>query len=236
MGRKVFISYKYGDEKVAKIKDSYFEEVNGVEQFITRDTRARDYVNILQDLIGKDNVNLGEKDGESLDDFSNEKIETELKKRIKQSSITIVLISKGMKTTDEEENEQWIPWEVSYSLRVVPTEGNSKQMNAVLGIILPDENNNYDWYYRSNPNCNSVTHFTNQLFWIIRVNMFNICEKQIRECNGTKIHISEEPSFIKTVKWSDFNTEFYNFYLDKAIDIRDDYKNNGSYDVKINLK
>lgn len=51
-------------------------------------------------------------------------------------------------------------WEISYSLRTVSTSGNAKQMNAVLGIILPDDTGKYDWYYTSNPNCNSVTHHT----------------------------------------------------------------------------
>lgn len=144
-------------------------------KFNYRKTRARDYVDKLQEKIGADNTNLGEKDGESLEDFSDQQIESTLKKRIRQCSVTIVIISKGMKTNDDEKN-QWIPWEVSYSLRVVPTGGNTKQRNAVLGVVLPDENGNYDWYYTSNPNCNSITHHTNQLFTILKNNMFNIIE------------------------------------------------------------
>lgn len=76
----------------------------------------------MQEKIGSDNINLGKKDGESLEDFSDERIETSLKRKIRQCSITIVIISKGMKTNDDEK-EQWIPWEVSYSLRIVPTGG-----------------------------------------------------------------------------------------------------------------
>ena len=163
MGRKVFVSYKYKDEQVAKLQDAFYEEVNSIMKWNYRRTRVRDYVDYLQEKIGRDHINLGEKDGESLDDFADSTIETSLKKKIAQSSITIVLISKGMKTNEVEKN-QWIPWEVSYSLRTVPTSGNTKQMNAVLGIILPDETNTYDWYYTSNPNCNSVTHHTKQLF------------------------------------------------------------------------
>ena len=79
MGRKVFVSYKYKDELVAKLQDSYYEEVNGNLIWNQRNTRVRDYVNLLQEKIGKDNINLGEKDGESLDDFSDDKIESILK-------------------------------------------------------------------------------------------------------------------------------------------------------------
>ena len=232
MGRKVFVSYKYKDEKVAKLQDAFYEEVNSIMKWNYRRTRVRDYVDYLQEKIGRDHINLGEKDGESLDDFADSTIETSLKKKIAQSSITIVLISKGMKTNEVEKN-QWIPWEVSYSLRTVPTSGNTKQMNAVLGIILPDETNTYDWYYTSNPNCNSVTHHTKQLFKILKNNMFNIKEKEFRECNGSKIHITDEPSFIKTVKWDNFiDGDNYNYYIDKSIEIRN---SDSLYDICINL-
>lgn len=232
MGKKVFVSYKYGDENVAKLQDSYYEEVNYRMIWNRRRTRARDYVDRLQEKIGKDHMNLGEKDGESLENFADSTIETSLKKKIRQSSITIVLISKGMKT-DESESEQWIPWEISYSLRIVPTGGNTKQMNAVLGIVLPDETGTYDWYYTSNPNCNSTTHHTGQLFKILKDNMFNIIETEFRECNGTQIHITDEPSFIKTVRWDSFMyNDNCNHYIEKAIEI----KNAANlYDVHINL-
>lgn len=206
MARKVFVSYKYKDEKVADLKEFYY-----------RKTRVRDYVDRLQEKIGSDNINLGEKDGESLENFSDEKIQTLLKEKIRQCSITIVIISKGMKTNDDEK-EQWIPWEVSYSLRIVPTGGNTKQRNAILGVVLPDEKENYDWYYTSNPMCNCETHHTGQLFKILKDNMFNIREKEFRECYGSRIHTNNEPSFIKTVKWCYFmNGNNYEEYIKKQL-------------------
>jgi hypothetical protein len=233
MARKIFVSYKYKDEKVNDLQSSYFEEIDGKAIFNTRKTRVRDYVNKLQEKIGREHVNLGEKDNEGLDEFSDENIETELKKRIRQCSTTIVLISKGMKVSTIIEKEQWIPWEVSYSLRIVPTGGNTKQMNAVLGIVLPDESGTYEWYYQSNPNCNSITHHTSKTFKILRSNMFNVLKTEFRECNGTKIHITNEPSFIKTVKWHDFmHADMYNFYIDEAIKIKD---KKDLYDYKIKL-
>jgi hypothetical protein len=233
MGRKIFVSYKYKDEKVAKLQELYHEEVDGKMIYNTRNTRVRDYIDKLQEKIGKENMNLGERDGESLEDFSDKQIETLLKQRIRQCSVTIVIISKGMKDSALDENKQWIPWEVSYSLRVVPTEGNTKQMNAVLGVVLPDESGSYEWYYKENPNCNSVTNQTGQLFKILRDNMFNILEKEYRECNGSKIHTKNEPSFIKTVKWDDIMSgNNYDYYINKAVEIKDD---EASYDVHVNL-
>ena len=70
---------------------------------------------------------------------------------------------------------------------------------------------------------------------MLKANMFNIKEKEMRECDGSKIHISDEPSFIKTVKWHDFNGSSYNWYIDKAVEIKDDQVANDSYKMKIKL-
>lgn len=232
MARKVFISYKYADQYVAKLQDSYYELVNGQWIWNTRLTRSRDFVDKLQEKIGRDNINLGERDGESLADFSDRNIETALKSKIRQSSITIVLVSKGMKTSDNE-NAQWMPWEVSYSLRTIPSGGYTKQMNAILGIVLPDETGTYDWYYTSNEDCNCVTHHVGNLFKILRDNTFNILDKEFRECGGRKIYVNDQPSFFKTIKWEDFmNGNNYNKYIELAISIKE---NKADYNVHINL-
>jgi len=222
MARNIFISYKYKDNKVGPLLPYSWA---GTE------TIARYYVDELQKKLKEDDhINLGEKDGESLEDFADSTIQSELKGKIRQSSITIVLISKGMKDPDLPEKDQWVPWEISYSLRTTTVQNQKSLKNAVLGVVLPDENNSYDWYYRSNPSCNSITHFTSQLFNILKSNMFNIKEPTIRECNGSKIS-EGEASYIKTVKWDDFlgSTEFY---IEKAIEIRD---NENLYDIRINI-
>ena len=230
MARKVFVSYKYGDEKVAKLQDSYYELVDGQWRWNKRLTRARDFVDKLQEKIGVEHMNLGEKDGESLADFSDSEIETSLKKRIRQSSVTIVLVSKGMKTSDAE-REQWMPWEISYSLRAVPTGSYTKQMNAILGVVLPDETGSYDWYYTSYGECTCLTHHTGKLFDILKDNTFNILDKKLKECNGKKTYINDEFSFFKTVKWEAF-MNYPNYYMDKAIEIKN---NKSAYNVHINL-
>src|ERR1700744_5225433 len=104
MGRKIFITYKYGDTNVRALPNIFY-------------TKARDYVTALQAKIDKeDHINKGELDGESLDHFEDEAIASSLRNKIYDSSITIVLISPTMKTT-EPERDQWIPWEISYSLK-----------------------------------------------------------------------------------------------------------------------
>ena len=58
-------------------------------------------------------------------------------------------------------------------------------------------------------------------------------EKKFRDCNGLKIYITDEPSFIKTIKWDDFiYMDNYKDYIEKAVEIRD---NEEMYEIEINL-
>jgi hypothetical protein len=211
MGKKIFISYKYADPNVRAI--------TGIAS-----TTVRDYVDILQSKIdNSDHINKGEDDGEDMSSLADTTIASKLGDKIFDSTVTIVFISKGMKENTPE-NDQWIPWEISYSLREQSRQGVNSKTNAMLGVVLPDQFGTYDWYYRHNPDCNSITHFTGQLFSILRENMFNIKNPQTRICNGTTI-TEGEASYIKTVKWDEFLGSI-NWYIEKALEIwrvRDQY-------------
>ena len=211
MGKKIFTSYKYADSNVRALTGIY-------------PTTVRDYVDILQDKIDEtDHINKGEDDGEDMSSLADSTIASKLGDKIFDSTVTIVFISKGMKDNTPEK-DQWIPWEISYSLREQSRQDKNSKTNAILGVVLPDNTGTYDWYYRENPACNSVTHFTNQLFTILRENMFNIKNPQTRICSGTTI-LEGESSFIKTVKWDNF-IENINWYIEKALEIwrvRDQY-------------
>lgn len=231
MGKNIFVSYKYADTLVNSLKKRELAYVNG--EFITRDrlTRVRDYVDELQSILdNEDHINLGEKDGESLKDFSEDYIVSSLKDKIFRSSVTIVMISKGMKEIYSQEKDQWIPWEISYSLKEISRADKTSRMNAVLGIVLPDENNSYEWYYTENIPCNCTTHNTHKIFNILKANMFNMKNPTRSECGGLVINHGEF-SFIKTVKWNEFKI-YPNTYLNKAIEIRE---NNDLYNIKKNI-
>lgn len=211
MGKKIFTSYKYADSNVRAIQG-------------THPTTVRDYVDILQSKIdSSDHINKGEDDGEDMSTLADSTIASKLGDKIFDSTVTIVFISKGMKENTPE-TDQWIPWEISYSLREQSRQGVNSKTNAMLGVVIPDQLGTYDWYYRHNPDCNSITHFTGQLFAILKENMFNIKNPQTRVCNGTTI-TEGEASYIKTVKWDDF-TGSINWYIEKALEIwrvRDQY-------------
>lgn len=231
MGRNIFVSYKYADEQVADLNKKMLKYIGGTFQSVARKTRVRDYVDDLHKYLkDEDHINLGEKDGESLAEFEDSTIETSLKKKIFRSSVTIVMISKGMKEVYIQEKDQWIPWEVAYSLKEITRDDKTSRMNAVLGIVLPDENDSYEWYYTENTDCHCTHHHTDKLFKILQRNMFNMKNPDETKCNGLIIH-NGEFSFIKTVKWSVFKNSA-TFYIEKAIEIRN---NKDVYDIKINV-
>lgn len=220
MANKIFVSYKYFDSKVLPLLGN-------------TQTTARHYVDeIAKHLEKEDHIFKGENDNEPMSSLADATIGSKLGDKIFDSSITIVLISKGMKDNTPEK-DQWIPWEISYSLKEQSRAGGNSKTNAVLAVVLPDENGSYDYYLTYNASCQSVTHNTTWLFQILRDNMFNLKDKDsnIRDCNGTTIY-EGYPSYIYSVKWENFNRHVA-AYIELANKIR---QNLNEYDIVKTVK
>lgn len=135
--RKIFVSYKYKDTDVKPLP------------YVNRPAICRDYVDFIEKyLYVVEHVYKGEGSDEDLSDKNEDYIWSHLKDKLYDSSLTIVLISPNMKAPREWQRSQWIPWEISYSLREVTRKDRTSHSNAVLGVILPDRAGSYAYYDR----------------------------------------------------------------------------------------
>jgi MTH538 TIR-like domain (DUF1863) len=187
---KIFITYKHNDTGVYSPRGDIMT--------------AREYVNFLvTELTAYEHISKSEHDGEDLRRFKDETIESKLRDQIYDSSITIVLISKNMKEAGSED-EQWIPWEISYSLKEVSRDGRISHTNAILAVVIPDENGSYEYFVKEYPcGCNIWSH--SSMFNIIGKNMFNRKQPKRSFCaNHGQVHIKEDHSYIYPVKWGEF--------------------------------
>lgn len=137
MGHKVFVSYRYADDQVAVFNPLVYLK----HPFATMTVRS--YVDRLEENLGKTNIYKGEHDGEDLSYLADTTIERYLSKKIFDSSVTVVLVSPGMLDKSKSEKEQWIPWEISMSVRLLNRDGRTSLRNALLAVILPDRSGGY---------------------------------------------------------------------------------------------
>lgn len=223
MGNKIFVSYKYADDQVWNLKP--YES-----------STVRDYIDVFEKTVDvDDDIYKGESDGEDLSSLEDDTIWEKLKDRIYDSTVTIVFISPGMKDKGKSDRDQWIPWEVSYSLKEVSRRNKKGQpvtghTNALLAVVLPDSNGSYSYYLEPRLCCESkcVTHHTNQLFQIVRNNKFNRKKNgSKRICNNNETIWTGTCSYIEAVKWSDFIVDYHS-YVDKALYRQ---KNIDEYDI-----
>lgn len=224
MGHKIFISYKYGDSSVKRLPRNEWWET----------TRVRDYVDEFQEkLSDTDHINKGEKDNESLAGFKDSTIESKLRNKIYDSSVTVVFISPNMKDPFQSEDDQWIPWEVAYSLRETTRNDRTSHRNAVLAVVLPDSLGSYTYMLEPRTCCaeKCITWHTASLFKILSSNMFNKKTPIEKDCPNSEKVYNGFVSYIHMVRWEDFIANI-DLFISIAEGIRD---NAGDYDVHVNV-
>ncbi len=216
MGKKVFVSYKHKD--------------NNVQYLTGYGDTARAYVDYLVENRLNDEIYKGEGD-EDISQFKDETIKTRLKDKIHDSSITLVLISPNMKEPWVLESEQWIPWEISYSLKEITRSDRMSHTNGILAIVLPDTNGLYNYFIDESCSfCKKRTLQTNSLFKILSDNMFNAKNKDSNKdscnyCNSS--FYRGATSYIESVKWQDFISN-KDHYLNNCVSVRD---NRNAYNI-----
>ena len=224
MGKKIFVSYKYGDTSVQHLDRNRVWET----------TKVRDYVDEFQEkLADTDHINKGEKDGEDLSDFKNSTIESKLRKKIFDSSVTVVFVSPNMKDFFIPETDQWIPWEIAYSLRETTRNDRTSHRNAVLAVVLPDNYGRYSYMLEPRICCDSrcTTWHTDKLFKILSSNMFNKKSPVRSDCPNGEAVYNGYFSYIHMVRWDDFIGNI-NLYITIAESI---CAKADEYDIHVNV-
>lgn len=233
MGRKIFVSYKYADSDVKQ-----FSDLNNL--FRAQDT-VRSYVTLLEEYFEErsEHVYKGEHDGEDISYLSEATIRDKLFSRIYDSTLTIVMISPNMQEYGKQQKDQWIPREISYSLREQSRVNSAGQIvtsstNALLGVVLPDRNGSYSYFLGKCNLCESDCRVLNTpwLFKILRDNTFNAKELDCNTCNsrGSTVYHGES-SYITYVNWADFRAD-PEAYIEKAYELRD---NKDDYVIHVQL-
>lgn len=82
-------------------------------------------------------------------------MESKLRNKIFDNSVTIVLISPNMKEINKNEDDRWIHWEISYSLRETTRNDRTSKRNGILAVVLPDVNDRYDYMLEQKICCQS---------------------------------------------------------------------------------
>lgn len=197
---KVFISYKYMDTNVFPFDYLRPVDINGLN-FIT----PRSYLNKLEEILDDYAIAKWEPDGEDLSEFTDETIASKLRDMIYDSSITIVLISKGM-NDGKREKDQWIPWEVSYSLKEISRKGRASKSNGMVAVVLPDIYGKYDYCIEKTPCCLTLKFSDPFCFQIIGKNFFNKIEAEKYICSkcGRVHYRGFDNHYFAYATWADF--------------------------------
>lgn len=212
MARKIFVSYKHRDTAVQPLPFGM--------------GTARDYVDRLETLLAGNHIYKGMRGDEDLGTFKDPTIESHVRSRIFDSTVTIVLISKNMKEWGVPEEDQWIPWEITYSLREKTRDRRTSPANAMLAVVLPDETGSYQYFIDHNSclQCGTITWKTNLLFQILGKNMFNRKQPNRFRCAngacGSIFHTGNDHSYIHPVRWDIFVRDV-NGYVDLATRINE---------------
>lgn len=197
MGNKVFISYKYADSSVQQFPTT---------SLFTPSTTVRDYVDRIQSRLERDgiHINKGELDGEDLSHFRDETIQSRLAEKIFDSSVTIVLISPEMRERWKNEKDQWIPWEISYSLRLKRRrfDGDREQRsnrNGILLVYLPDRLGNYEYITQNSG------YYGFEYFQIIKNNLNNL--------KSSYNYLGLPESYMIFCTWAQFQSQMNDWIL-----------------------
>ena len=172
MARKTFISYKYSDvvkEKANNLRDRIIEKLGDASRFYK----------------GEDGYS------QDLSSLSANYIKKKLKDMIRDTSVTIVILSPNMKISN------WMNWEISYSLTEITRENRTSLTNGVICVVQKQQEyyslvNGYNWMKDWNGKWD-----LSKCFEVIRLNQNNKSRYSSSSFSSNYIDIVTEDAFLK---------------------------------------
>ena len=190
MARKTFISYKYSDV------------VAGASNNLRDRIIAK---------LGEDAKFYRGEDGytKDLSSYSAAYIKETLKKMIRDTSVTILILSPNMKLS------QWMNWELSYSLSEITRNGRTSHSNGVIAVVQKRETygfgSGYDWFMSWNGGWDM-----NKAFELVRDNQGNKKLYAPNSFSSNYIDIVSEDKFLrdpnKYIEEAYEKSQYINYY------------------------
>lgn len=172
MARKTFISYKYSDVVEGKsnnLRDRIIAKLGDASRFYRGEN------GYSQDLSSR----------------SADYIKTKLKDMIRDTSVTIVILSPNMKFSN------WINWEIAYSLTEITRENRTSLTNGVVCVVQKQPtyysfNDGYSWMKKWNGEWD-----LSKCFEVIRLNQNNKKRYSTSRLSLNYIDIVSEDAFLR---------------------------------------
>ena len=171
MARKTFISYKYSDV------------VAGASNNLRDRIIAK---------LGEDAKFYRGEDGytKDLSSYSAAYIKETLKKMIRDTSVTILILSPNMKLS------QWMNWEISHSVSEITRNGRISHSNGVIAVVQKRETygfgSGYDWFMSWNGDWD-----ISKAFELVRINQGNKKLYAPTSFSSNYIDIVSEDKFLR---------------------------------------
>ncbi len=141
MDKRVFISYKFGEGN--KYRDKLINRLDqGSYKYLGETKTSNDISHLNEATIG------------SL-----------LSDKLYSTHVTIVLVTPNINKSN------WIPWEISYSLRLINKSHRNSTRNGIVAVVIPDRNNSYDYVIKRTDEGREIN--TQAFPDILKRNMFN---------------------------------------------------------------
>lgn len=167
MVKRVFISYKY-PEGIEYRERLISKLEKGSYKYLGENNKTKDISHFDDAAIG--NI---------------------LGRKIYSTDVTIILVSPNIRESD------WIPWEISYSLREIKRQNINSSRNGMIAVVLPDRFNRYDYVFNRTFAGDSIN--TRNLPDIITNNMFNATDESRHHHSDTRFG-----SYISIYRWDEF--------------------------------